>query len=130
MYLYNTLSRSIEEFKPIDPSNVRMYTCGPTVYREVHIGNLRTYITADILKRVLRLNGFYTTYVMNITDVGHMRATSESSENQIDPILEEAKSRNMPPLDLAKYYTDLFLQDAKKVAIEPADTYVKATANI
>lgn len=130
MYLYNTLSRSIEEFRPINPPNVGMYTCGPTVYREIHIGNFRTYITADILRRVLKFNGYHVASVMNITDVGHMRTTSVMASNQIDPILEEAKALGVEPLKLAERYTDVFLKDAKRLNIVVPDSMPKATEHI
>lgn len=129
MQLYNTLSRTIEEFKPLDPPNVRMYTCGPTVYREIHIGNFRTYITSDILRRVLKLNGYNVKSVMNITDVGHMRMSQEHHQH-IDPIIEEALASGKKPLEIAQHYTKLFLADSKKLNIEPPDVMPKATENI
>lgn len=129
MKLYNTLSRTVEDFEPIDKKNVRMYTCGPTVYREIHIGNLRTYITSDILRQVLRLSGFTVTSVMNITDVGHMRYSSEKNR-QIDPIMVEAEEKGITPLELSQQYTTLFLGDAQKLHIEAPDVMPKATEHI
>lgn len=129
MKLFNTLSRKIEEFEPIDPSKVGMYTCGPTVYREIHIGNFRTYITSDILRRVLRSNGYEVTSVMNITDVGHMRYSSEANR-QIDPIMFEAEQKKMTPLELSRHYTKLFLADSRKLNIEPPDVMPKATEHV
>ena len=129
MLLYNTLSRKIEEFKPLNPPHVGMYTCGPTVYRDIHIGNLRTYLTSDILKRALTLNGYKVISVMNITDVGHMRYSSEFNR-QIDPVMEEALSEGRRPLEIAKNYTDKFLEDEKKINILPADVMPKATDHV
>lgn len=129
MKLYNTLTRQIEEFEPIEENSVGMYTCGPTVYREIHIGNLRTYITSDVLRRVLHAQGLSVTAVMNITDVGHMRYSTEQNR-QIDPILVEAKQKGMTPLELAQHYTDVFLNDADKVNIMPPDILSKATEHI
>lgn len=106
-----------------------MYTCGPTVYREIHIGNFRTYLTSDILARVLKANGYDVTAVMNITDVGHMRFSGEANR-QIDPIMSEAKQKNMTPLKLSQHYTKLFLEDAEKLNIEEADVLPKATEHI
>src|SRR3989344_9435509 len=118
MLLYNTLSRKIEEFKPLNPPHVGMYTCGPTVYRDIHIGNLRTYLTSDILKRALTLNGYKVISVMNITDVGHMRYSSEFNR-QIDPVMEEALSEGRRPLEIAKNYTDKFLAISR--GLRPSD---------
>lgn len=82
--LYNTLSRKIEEFIPINPPKVGMYSCGPTVYNYQHIGNLRTYVNNDILKRVLLLNGFKVLHVMNITDVGHLVSDADTGEDKME----------------------------------------------
>lgn len=129
MKLYNTLTREIEEFESLEIGKVKIYTCGPTVYREIHIGNLRTYITTDVLRRVFSYNDKEVTSVMNITDVGHMRFSS-ASNRQIDPIIEESERRGMTPLELSEFYTNLFLSDAKKVNILPPDVLPRATAHI
>lgn len=129
MKLYNTLSRTIEEFTPINSDDVRMYTCGPTVYREIHIGNFRTYLTTDILRRVLKWNGFEVTSVMNITDVGHFRF-SEASGKVIDPVMEEAEQKGVTPLEISRQYTDLFLRDGQKLNILPHNVMPKATEHI
>lgn len=129
MQLYNTLSKSIGEFLPIDSSNVRIYTCGPTVYRDIHIGNFRTYITADLLRRVLNYVGYQTTFVMNITDVGHFRY-SEEANRVIDPVMEEAKLLGVQPLDIAKLYTERFLSDAKKLNVLFPDVMPKASEHM
>jgi cysteinyl-tRNA synthetase len=129
MKLFNTLSRTIEEFTPLDSSNVRMYTCGPTVYREIHIGNLRTYLTSDVLRRVLQFNGYTTKTVMNITDVGHFRYSQEAGK-VIDPVMEEARAFNTTPLEISKKYTKLFLEDEEKLGIVKPDVLSKATEHI
>ncbi len=129
MKIYNTLSKTIEELKPLEEGAAKMYTCGPTVYREIHIGNLRTYITSDILRRVLRSSGFDVKSVMNITDVGHFRFSQEAGR-VIDPVMEEAKHLGVTALDIARKYTDVFLKDAEKVGIEKADVMPKATEHI
>lgn len=129
MHLYNTLTRQLEEFKPIAGKKVTIYTCGPTVYRDVHIGNLRTYLTTDILRRVLKANEYDVTSVMNITDVGHFRFNEEKGKS-IDPIVEEASKMGVTPLELSKTYTDKFLKDAKKLNILEHDVMPKASEHI
>ena len=128
--LYNTLTRKVEEFKPIDPPHVGIYTCGPTVYREVHIGNFRTYIMADILRRTLEYNGYKVTHIRNITDVGHMRHLEGVDLGQIDPIIEEALKKGKTPEYLASHYTNLFLQDEEKLNIKKATKYPKASEHV
>jgi cysteinyl-tRNA synthetase len=129
MKLYNTLSRTVEEFSPHEDRKVKMYSCGPTVYREIHIGNLRTYITSDILVRALKYQGYDVVSAMNITDVGHFRFSNEVNKI-IDPVMQEAKELGVTPLEIAQKYTDIFLKDAKKVGILSSDFYPKATEHI
>lgn len=129
--VYNTRTRKIEEFKPINPPNVSMYTCGPTVYREVHIGNLRTYLLADFLRRTLEYNGFIVKHVKNITDVGHMRRPDTlNNEEQIDPVIQQALETGKTPQEIANFYTDLFLRDEEKLNIKKAMVYSKASEHI
>ncbi|MEK7502543.1 MAG: cysteine--tRNA ligase [Patescibacteria group bacterium] len=134
--IYNTLSRKIEDFKPIDKDKVGLYTCGPTVYREVHIGNFRTYIGADILRRVLMYNGYRVVHVRNITDVGHMRnigtdgSAGSPQVEQIDPIIEEAIKMGKTPTQIAEHFTKIFLEDEKKLNILPATVYPRASENV
>ncbi|MBI1982092.1 MAG: cysteine--tRNA ligase [Candidatus Levybacteria bacterium] len=130
MRLYNTLTRKVEEFKPLNPPHVGIYTCGPTVYREVHIGNFRTYLMADFLRRVLEYNGYQITYIKNITDVGHMRISEIHNHAQIDPIIEEALKQGKKPLEIAKYYTDLFFKDEEKLNIKKASRYPRASEHV
>ncbi len=132
MKIYNTLTRKIEEFVPYNKNLVTMYTCGPTVYHYAHIGNLRTYIMEDILEKTLIYNGYNVKRVMNITDVGHLSSDSDSGE---DKMVKSAKSANKTVLDIARFYTEAFFNDAKKLnikkpgIIEPAtnliDDYIK-----
>ncbi|MEL7649791.1 MAG: cysteine--tRNA ligase [Sedimentibacter sp.] len=124
MKLYNTLSRSIENFKPIDEKQVRMYTCGPTVYNYAHVGNLRTYIHEDILEKTLRYIGYPVKRVMNITDVGHLESDADEGE---DKMLKGAKRENKTVWEIAQHYTDAFFSDIEKLNIKKADVVAKAT---
>lgn len=129
--LYNTLTRKIEDFKPINPPQVGIYTCGPTVYREVHIGNFRTYLLSDFLRRTLEYNGFKVALIKNITDVGHMRYVGHGHHaTQIDPIIKEALDKGKTPLQIARHYTELFWEDEKKLNILKATAYPKATEHV
>src|SRR4030043_831000 len=112
--LFNTLTRKKEDFKPIRSPKVGMYACGPTVYNYAHIGNLRTYIFNDILRRTLLKNGFELKQVMNITDVGHL--TSDADEGE-DKMLVAAKREQKPALYIAKFYTDSFFNDTGRLTI-------------
>ena len=130
--LYNTLKREIEEFKPINPPNVGIYTCGPTVYREVHIGNFRTYLMADFLRRTLEYNKFKVTHIKNITDVGHMRYLEGVGHHHgpIDPIIEESLKKGKTPQEISNYYTEIFLKDEEKLNIKKAEVYPKASLHV
>ena len=127
MKFYNTLSRTIEEFKPINPSNVKMYTCGPTVYHFAHIGNLRSYIMEDVLEKTLNFVGYKVNRVMNITDVGHLTGDSDTGE---DKMLLGAIREKKSVLDIAKFYTDAFKKDCEELNIKWPDTVVPATSCI
>ena len=124
MKIYNTLTRSIEQFIPIDKDNVTMYTCGPTVYHYAHIGNLRTYIMEDILEKTLNYIGYKVNRVMNITDVGHLSSDADTGE---DKMLKGAKRENKSVLEIAKFYTDEFKKDCDKLNIKWPDTVIPAT---
>ena len=129
--LYNTLTRQIEDFKPINPPNVGIYTCGPTVYREVHIGNFRTYLMADFLRRILEYNEYRVKHIKNITDVGHMRyLEGDHHHGPVDPVIQEALKKGKSPQDIAKYYTRLFLRDERKLNIKKATNYPRATKHV
>ena len=114
MRLYNTLTRQIEEFVPYDKEEVKMYTCGPTVYHYAHIGNLRTYIFEDILEKALEYIGYNVKRVMNITDVGHMTSDADSGE---DKMLKGAKRENKTVWEIAEYYKNAFFTDTEKLNI-------------
>lgn len=117
MKLYNTLSKSIEEFEPINPPYVGMYACGPTVYDFQHIGNMRKYINDDILVRALRANNYDVKHVMNITDVGHLTSDADQGEDKLE---KGAKTLGKTPLEIAKFFEDDFWKSLRFVnAIEP-----------
>ncbi len=127
LYLYNSLSRSKEEFKPLRDDYVGLYTCGPTVYNFAHIGNLRTYIFEDILKRVLLYNGYRVKHVMNITDVGHLTGDRDMGEDKMEKgALREGKTA----WEIADYYTKAFQHDIDQLNILPPDIWCKATDTI
>lgn len=133
MRIYNTLTRKIEEFVPINSNAVKMYTCGPTVYHYAHIGNLRSYIMEDILEKTLIYNGYKVKRVMNITDVGHLSSDSDTGE---DKMVKSAKESHKSVLDIAKFYTDAFFEDFKKLnikkpgIIEPATNLIPEYINL
>ncbi len=122
--LYNSATRQKEEFVPHDPKQVSMYTCGPTVYHYAHIGNLRSYIMEDILDRYLRYSGYNLKRVMNITDVGHLSSDADTGE---DKMLKGAKREKKTVLEIAKFYTDAFFEDCKKLNIRHPEVVEPAT---
>ena len=124
MILYNSATRKREEFVPINPELVSMYTCGPTVYHFAHIGNLRSYIMEDVLEKYLRYTGYNVKRVMNITDVGHL--TSDADEGE-DKMLKGAKREHKSVMEIAKYYTDAFFSDCAKLNIKMPDVVEPAT---
>ena len=128
MRLYNSLSRQVEEVKPADGRTVRMYSCGPTVYRYAHLGNFRTFMLGDLIRRALRFEGQDVHWVMNITDVGHM--TDDQTDRGRDKMDVAVEDEGLPPLEIAEKYTQAFLQDADALGIERADEYPKATDHI
>ncbi len=124
MQLYNSLTRKKENFKENVPGKVSMYTCGPTVYHFAHIGNLRSYIMEDVLEKHLRYSGYDVKRVMNITDVGHLSSDADTGE---DKMLKGAKRENKSVMDIAKFYTDAFFEDCKKLNIKTPDVVEPAT---
>ena len=126
--LYNTLTKKAEEIRPIEPGLVRMYTCGPTVYRYAHIGNLRTYLMADWIRRVLEAQGNEVYHVKNITDVGHMR--QEMVESGGDKVILAALAEGKTTQEIAQFYADSFHADEARVNILPARVYPWATQHI
>ncbi|MAG59528.1 cysteine--tRNA ligase [Candidatus Woesebacteria bacterium] len=127
MRIFNSLTRKKEEFKPIHAQNVGMYTCGPTVYDFSSIGNFRTYVTSDVLRRTLTLNGYKVKSVMNITDVGHLTGDGDLGE---DKLAKAAKREHKTAWDIAKFYGEAFEKDSKKLNILPHDVVARATDHI
>jgi cysteinyl-tRNA synthetase len=126
--LYNTFTRAKEELKPLREGMVKIYSCGPTVYRYVHVGNLRTFMMPDLLRRSLEYLGFEVEQVMNITDVGHL--TDDTFDRGEDKMLVSARLENKSPEEIAAYYTAVFMEDAAKLNIRRADHYPRATQYI
>ncbi len=127
MYLYNSATHKKEEFIPNHPDIVKMYTCGPTVYHFAHIGNLRSYIMEDVLEKFLRYEGYNVKRVMNITDVGHLSSDGDTGE---DKMLKGAKREHKSVMDIAKFYTDAFFDDCRKLNIKRPDVVEPATSCI
>ena len=124
IYLYNTLTRTKDLFKPLDEKEVRMYSCGPTVYKDATIGNMRTNIFQDVLRRILKYNGYKIKHVMNITDVGHLVSDGDEGE---DKMIKSAREEHKTPLEIAERYTKLFFDDLKALNIETPEIICKAT---
>ena len=127
MKVFNTLTRNKDEFNTLNADEVRMYTCGPTVYNFAHIGNLRAYLFMDNLRRVLKYNGYKLKHVMNITDVGHL--TSDADEGE-DKMMKAAKRENKNPFEIADFYTEKFLKDMDKLNIDRPEIIARATKHI
>ena len=126
--IYNTLKKSVEEITTLEPGVVRMYTCGPTVYRYAHVGNLRTYLMADWIRRILECRGYKVTHVKNITDVGHMR--QEMLETGGDKVILSALAEGKTPQEIAQFYADRFHRDEEKLNILPARHFPWATDHV
>ena len=127
MKLYNTLTRKVEDFIPHNENEVTLYTCGPTVYHYAHIGNIRSYISEDILEKSLKYLNYNVKRCMNITDVGHLTSDSDSGD---DKMLKGAKRENTTVLDIAERYTKAFKEDCEKLNIRWPDIVVPATTQI
>ena len=127
IYLYNTLTRNKDKFIPIDNREIRMYSCGPTVYKDATIGNMRTNIFQDVLRRVLRYNGYKIKHAMNITDVGHLVSDADEGE---DKMLKSAREEHKSPYEIAEHYTKLFFKDLAMLNIETPEIVCKATDHI
>lgn len=126
-YIYNTLSREKETLIPVQENKVGMYTCGPTVYNYAHIGNLRTYIFEDVLKKALRYLGYNVKHVMNITDVGHLQSDADEGEDKMEL---GAKRENKTVWEIAKFYEDAFLDDCNRLNVERPTVVSRATEHI
>lgn len=122
--LFNTLTKKVEQFVPNVEGKVSMYTCGPTVYHFAHIGNLRCYIMEDVLEKALRYVGYDVKRVMNITDVGHLSSDADTGE---DKMVKSAKQENKSVMEIAKFYTDAFFEDCRKLNIKRPDVVEPAT---
>ena len=127
LQVFNSLSKKKEKFVPIDKNVVKIYTCGPTVYDYVHIGNLRTFIVGDIVKRTLKFKGYKVNHIMNITDVGHL--TSDADEGD-DKLVLAAKKAKKNVWEIAQFYTNAFIKNLDSLNIQPSDKLPKATAHI
>ena len=127
IYFYNTLTKQKQEFKSLSEKEVRIYTCGPTVYYFAHIGNLRAYLFMDTLRRVLKYNGYTLKHVMNITDVGHLVSDADEGE---DKMLKAARRENKDPYEIADFYMKAFLNDIDKLNIDRPEIIARATEHI
>ncbi len=125
--LYNTLTKKKEIFKPIKDNEVRMYVCGPTVYYYAHIGNMRAYVFADSLRRVLEMNKYKVKHVMNLTDVGHLTSDEDEGEDKIE---KEAKKEGKSPKEISEFYTKAFFEDFDRLNNERPEIICKATEHI
>ena len=127
MKIFNTLTRKKEDFKPLNEKEIRMYSCGPTVYYFAHIGNLRAYLFMDNLRRVLKYNGYNLKHVMNITDVGHLVSDADEGE---DKMMKAAKRENKNPFEIAEFYMNAFLADIDKLNVDRPEIIARATEHI
>lgn len=127
IYFYNTLTKTKEEFKPLEGNIVRIYTCGPTVYKDATIGNMKSYIFMDTLRRVLKYNGYELKHAMNITDVGHLVSDADDGE---DKMIRAAKEEKKTPLEIAQYYTEKFFEDLNRLNIDKPEIICRATDHI
>jgi cysteinyl-tRNA synthetase len=128
MRLFNSLTRKVEEVRPVDGQTVKMYSCGPTVYRYIHIGNMRSFMLGDLIRRTLRFEGFPVRWIMNITDVGHM--TDDVADTGQDKMELAEADEGLSAPEIAEKYTRAFLEDADLVGIQRADAYPRATDHI
>jgi cysteinyl-tRNA synthetase len=127
LQFYNTLSHKKEEFKPLEDNLVRIYTCGPTVYKYAHLGNLRSYIFADVLRRTLEIADYQVEQVINITDVGHLTSDEADGEDKIE---KEAKLEHKTPEEIVQFYTKIFLSDLKKLNIKKPQSLPRASNHV
>ncbi len=125
--LYNTLTKTKDNFIPLNGNEVRIYSCGPTVYSYAHIGNFRAYIFMDTLRRMLKYNGYQLKHVMNITDVGHLESDADEGEDKME---KAARKENKNPYEIANFYSEVFFKDMAKLNIEKPEIIAKATDHI
>ncbi len=126
--LFDSLTRQLHEVSPVDGESVKIYSCGPTVYRYIHIGNMRSFMLGDLIRRALRFEGHRVRWIMNITDVGHM--TDDVSDTGRDKMELAEADEGLSAAEIAQKYTDAFLEDSDLVGIERADLYPRATDHI
>jgi len=124
---YNTLTKTKDKFEPLDGNTVRIYSCGPTVYKDATIGNMKSYIFMDTLRRVLKYNGYNIKHAMNITDVGHLVSDGDEGE---DKMLKAAREEKKSPLEIAAFYTERFFKDFERLNIDKPEIICKATEHI
>ena len=127
IFFYNTLTKTKEEFKPLEGNEVRIYSCGPTVYKDASIGNMKSFIFMDTLRRTLKYNGYTLKHAMNITDVGHLVSDADDGE---DKMVKAAKEEKKTPLEIAAFYTEKFLKDFDRLNIYRPEIICKATEHI
>jgi cysteinyl-tRNA synthetase len=125
--LFDTYTRSLRDFVPLRAAEVRMYTCGPTVYDYAHLGNLRTYIFGDSLRRVLAFNGYTVKHVMNITDVGHLVSDADAGEDKME---QGARRTGKSAWEIAEFYTQAFKDDLRRLNILEPTIWCRATEHI
>ena len=128
--LFNSLTRQLETFTPVHDGEARVYTCGPTVYNYPHIGNMRAYVFADTLGRVLSYKGYKLTHVINITDVGHMAEDIAGNEIGEDKLLAQSKAEAIDPFEIARKYEANFHTDLARLNVIPATAYPRASETI
>ena len=124
---YNTLTKTKDKFEPLEENTVRIYSCGPTVYKDATIGNMKSYIFMDTLRRVLKYNGYTIKHAMNITDVGHLVSDGDEGE---DKMLKAAREEKKSPLEIAAFYTERFFTDFDRLNIDKPEIICKATDHI
>lgn len=124
---YNTLTKTKDKFEPLEGNTIRIYSCGPTVYKDATIGNMKSYIFMDTLRRVLKYNGYQLKHAMNITDVGHLVSDGDEGE---DKMLKAAREEKKSPLEIAAFYTERFFKDFERLNIDKPEIICKATDHI
>jgi cysteinyl-tRNA synthetase len=125
--LFNTLGRKLQVFEPLEPGTARVYSCGPTVYAYQHIGNLRAYVFADTLRRVLEWKGYDVVHVVNITDVGHLTSDLDAGEDKVELA---SRREHHSVWDIAAHYTDAFMRDLGELRVRPPAKWARATQHI
>ncbi len=130
MQIYNSLTKKKEVFVPIEEGKARIYTCGPTVYSNAHVGNFSSFLMADLLVRYLKYKGYEVKWIMNITDVGHLTDDNELSDSGEDKLEAASKKENKTVWEIARYYEDLFMNDLKVLKFTPAFKYPRATEHV